>query len=44
MWSDDIDLLTEHLCTAAGRNLTEQEWSQLVAFVPYRSSCPAIAS
>ena len=38
-WTDDVDLLADHLCSAAGRNLTEAEWSDLIPFARYRSTC-----
>ncbi len=38
-WSDDVELLAEHLCSAAGRNLTEAEWKDLIPFAQYRATC-----
>jgi WD40 repeat protein len=39
VWSDDVAVLEEHLCGAAGRNLTRAEWSELVPFEPYHRTC-----
>lgn len=38
-WTEDIDLLTDHLCSAAGRSLTGTEWRDLIPFARYRLTC-----
>ena len=34
------DRVAEAVCERAGRTLTEQEWEQHLAGVPYRDICP----
>ncbi len=38
-WTDDIELITERLCAAAGRNLAPDEWQALLPEQPYRQTC-----
>ncbi len=41
-WNLDVDRWDDVACTAAGRNLTEQEWRDVgPRDEPYRASCPA---
>jgi WD40 repeat protein len=38
-WTEDLDLLTDHLCAAAGRSLDPAEWKELIPFAPYHRTC-----
>ena len=39
-WETDLDHALEFACQMAGRDLTEEEWSQFLPAQPYRSVCP----
>jgi WD40 repeat protein len=39
LWSD-VSAMRRRLCEVAGRNLTADEWRELVPGQPYRSTCP----
>jgi WD40 repeat protein len=38
-WSLDVRAATAHICAAAGRGMTPEEWAANVPSVPYRPSC-----
>jgi WD40 repeat protein len=40
VWHARVDDLIELACRTAGRNLTEAEWREFVAYGPYRKTCP----
>jgi WD40 repeat protein len=39
LWSLDTDLWPEHVCFAAGRNLTEEEWTKYLPGRDYETTC-----
>ena len=39
-WDTDLDRALDLACQMAGRDLTEQEWAQVMPAQPYRSVCP----
>jgi WD40 repeat protein len=39
-WETDIDRALELACQMAGRDLTEEEWAQVLPAQPYQSVCP----
>jgi WD40 repeat protein/DNA-binding SARP family transcriptional activator len=39
-WDVAADGLLEHACTVVGRNLTEQEWDDVLPDRPYARTCP----
>jgi WD40 repeat protein/DNA-binding SARP family transcriptional activator len=41
-WDTDVDLAIDFACQMAGRNLTEQEWAEVLPEQPYREVCPGI--
>ena len=41
VWNIDFAAWPEHLCKAAGRNLTNQEWGEFIGdSIPYHETCP----
>jgi hypothetical protein len=43
LWDADLDRWQQRACEIANRNLTRNEWNDLVgADVPYRAVCPAL--
>ncbi len=41
LWTIDPQRTSADLCRTAGRNLTPQEWRQLIPATAYRKTCPA---
>ncbi|MFI0821202.1 hypothetical protein ACH4TX_45625 [Streptomyces sp. NPDC021098] len=41
LWNVDLRRTAAELCRTAGRNLTSQEWHQLIPGTAYRTTCPA---
>ena len=39
-WQTDRDRAVDFACRMAGRDLTHEEWQQLLPAQPYRSVCP----
>ena len=39
-WQTDRDRTVDFACRMAGRDLTHEEWQQLLPAQPYRSVCP----
>lgn len=39
-WETDLDRALDFACQMAGRDLTEQEWEQVLPAHPYQSVCP----
>ena len=39
-WETDLDRALDFACQMAGRNLTEDEWTQFLPERPYREVCP----
>ncbi|WP_039936193.1 helix-turn-helix domain-containing protein [Streptomyces himastatinicus] len=42
LWNADTRHTPAQLCRTAGRNLTPQEWRQLIPGTAYRTTCPAV--
>ncbi|MFK4149741.1 hypothetical protein [Streptomyces sp. NPDC004065] len=40
LWNTDTQHTTQELCQTAGRNLTQQEWHQLIPAMAYHKTCP----
>jgi hypothetical protein len=43
-WSIAPERLLEHACAVAGRNLTQDEWNEVLPHRPYQRICPQHAS
>ncbi len=41
-WNVDLDAWTAAACAIANRNLTREEWRQVLPDIPYRATCPAV--
>ena len=39
-WETDLDRALDFACQMAGRDLTEEEWEQVLPAQPYQSVCP----
>ena len=39
-WETDLDRALDFACQMAGRDLTEQEWEEVLPAQPFRSVCP----
>ena len=39
-WETDLDRALDFACRMAGRDLTEEEWEEVLPAQPYRSVCP----